>query len=176
VQLKICEHSIFSISVQFFTQFPALDKLNRESQALEEDSENILYGYQAMIQQLSKAGNNAQDIQQKLEEFASSLETCETDVSNAKTKQKATDGTIFALKNQIVDIEQTLADTQESIDEAEKMAHEQADRNAELMELASKSAEYMEVIQARSEAVSFTFAKKLTRKLQKINDEKFRKN
>ena len=146
------EPTLLNSDAEFNT---ALEKLNSESQALEQDSEKILHGYQAMIQQLSKAGQNAQDIQRKLEEFASSLETCETDVNNAKVKQKATDGTIHSLKQSIVQIEETLLDTQESINAAEKMANDQQFRHKELLNLSKQSSDFLGVIQIRSEDVSF---------------------
>ena len=97
----------------------ALEKLSEDSRDLETQSEKILAGYTHMIQDLSDAGQNAQEIQRKLEEFASSLETCENDVNGAKVQQKATDGTIKALKNSIVSISEALEETAESITAAE---------------------------------------------------------
>lgn len=97
----------------------ALEKLSEDSRGLEAQSEKILAGYTHMIQDLSDAGQNAQEIQRKLEEFASSLETCENDVNGAKVQQTATDGTIKALKNSIVSISEALEETAESITAAE---------------------------------------------------------
>jgi len=62
----------------------ALSNLQRDSEDLEFKAEDILTDYKQMIKELSEAGQSAQDVQLKLDQFASSLESCENSVKASK--------------------------------------------------------------------------------------------
>ena len=62
----------------------ALSNLQRDSEDLEFKAEDILTDYKQMIKELSEAGQSAQDVQLKLDQFASSLESCENSVTASK--------------------------------------------------------------------------------------------
>ena len=61
-------------------------------------------------------------VQLQLSQFASSLETCERTVSQARVYQKATDGTIHVINSLMKEIEQNLAEAEDQLNKAEKLA------------------------------------------------------
>merc|ERR1719223_965761 len=131
----------------------ALDNLQRDSEELEVKAEDILADYKQMIQELSEAGQSAQDVQLKLDQFASSLEYCENSVTASKEKQAATKGTIRTLENEIVKIEETVIATSEDLDSIKQLADAQDLKNEELRKLAEQSEQSIENIQRKSEEV-----------------------
>merc|ERR1719223_1829817 len=131
----------------------ALDNLQRDSEELEVKAEDILADYKQMIQELSEAGQSAQDVQLKLDQFASSLESCENSVTASKEKQAATKGTIRTLENEIVKIEETVIATSEDLDSIKQLADAQDLKNEELRKLAEQSEQSIEDIQRKSEEV-----------------------
>jgi len=131
----------------------ALSNLQRDSEELEVKAEDILADYKQMIQELSEAGQSAQDVQLKLDQFASSLESCENSVTASKEKQLATKGTIRTLENEIVKIEETVIATGEDLDAIKQLADAQDLKNEELRKLAQQSEQSIEDIQRKSEEV-----------------------
>ena len=65
----------------------------------------------------------------------------------------ATQGTIFALDQEIEQIKMILDDTKESLIAAEKEAEKHGNRHAELSELAGESNDLLDDIKQRSEEV-----------------------
>lgn len=100
----------------------AIADLNDQSQDLEVEVEDVLRSFDLFQQSLSTSNTTAEMVKIQLDQFISSMETCEGTVSRTRVIQRATEGTISVIKAMLDDIGVTLDGTKDQLEVAEGLA------------------------------------------------------
>ena len=96
--------------------------MTAQSRDISADAHKTLQDFHLFEETLAESGSSMDQVQLQLSQFASSLETCERTVSQARVYQKATDGTIHVINSLMKEIEQNLAEAEDQLNKAERLA------------------------------------------------------
>ena len=96
--------------------------LTSHSRDISDNAHKTLQDFHLFEETLVESGSSMDQVQLQLSQFASSLETCERTVSQARVYQKATDGTIHVVNSLMSEIEVNLEDAHQQLYRAESLA------------------------------------------------------
>jgi len=100
----------------------AIAVLKSQSQDFQFEVEDLLIKFSLFQSGLVSSNKTLELVKIQLDQFVSSMETCEGTVSRTKVTQTATKGTIMVIDKALDDIRATLDETKEQLSEAEKLA------------------------------------------------------
>lgn len=99
-----------------------ITQLAFNSEGLEDEAQHVLDRFEDFMYELQNSGKTIEQVELQLDQFISSLETCERTVSSTMVTQQATEGTMSVIRTMLRDIDQVLDDTSETLKEAEELA------------------------------------------------------
>ena len=89
---------------------------------MEYDAEDVVESFEHFQAQLARSNKTTEKVKMQLDQFVSSMETCERTVSSTRVTQRATAGTISVINTILEDIDDTLDGTKDQLKEAEALA------------------------------------------------------